>query len=169
MRSIFHTRSVFHIPKEYFTHSAGMNFIKKDRTPKRCPAFLVAGVGLEPIRAKALPLLALLRSDVCAYAQVMLCLWHNDAAHAVRSDVMCFFKHIDTKRQDTERCPAFCGCGGRTRAYSRKGFAFACTLAVPKICFGLERRQILTAAPFPPRFSSHCERFGGNSPETRRS
>ena len=29
MRSIFHTRSVFHIPQEYFIHSAGMNFIEK--------------------------------------------------------------------------------------------------------------------------------------------
>ena len=27
MRSIFHTRSVFHISKKYFTHSEGMNFM----------------------------------------------------------------------------------------------------------------------------------------------
>ena len=37
MRSIFHTRSVFHIPQEYFTHSVGMNFIEK-------PACIIADI-----------------------------------------------------------------------------------------------------------------------------
>ena len=38
-----------------------------------------------------------------------------------------------------------------------------CPLAVPKICFGLERRQILTAAPSSPRFITHRVRFGDDA------
>jgi hypothetical protein len=34
---------------------------------------------------------------------------------------------------------------------------------VPKICFGLERRQILTAAPSSPRFIRHRRRFGDDA------
>ena len=37
------------------------------------------------------------------------------------------------------------------------------TLAVPKICFGLGRRQILTAAPSSPRFIRHRRRFGDDA------
>ena len=36
-------------------------------------------------------------------------------------------------------------------------------LAVPKICFGLERRQILTAAPSSPRFICHRQRIGDDA------
>ena len=36
-------------------------------------------------------------------------------------------------------------------------------LAVPKICFGLERRQILTAAPSSLRFICHRQRVGDDA------
>ena len=40
---------------------------------------------------------------------------------------------------------------------------FASLLRCPKFAFGLERRQILTAAPFSPRFIRHRRRFGDNA------
>ena len=40
---------------------------------------------------------------------------------------------------------------------------------VPKICFGLERRQILTAAPSSPRFITHRVRFGDDARHARAS
>ena len=42
-----------------------------------------------------------------------------------------------------------------------------CPLAVPKICFGLERRKILTAAPSSPRFNTHRVRFGDDARHAR--
>ena len=45
MRSIFHTQSVFHISQEYFTHSAGMNFIERTSLVSQVRFFLGAGDG----------------------------------------------------------------------------------------------------------------------------
>ena len=55
MRSIFHTNSVFHNSKKYFTHSEGMNFIERTSLVSQVRFFPGAGDGTFFSRTEAPP------------------------------------------------------------------------------------------------------------------